>query len=128
MTDGSASNGRKFGITSVGSSPKVLLLSGSSSSDGGVRVRLKRNTPLRDVVLFRLISLRKRGECSLARLLLRLQTIIVLSTVVGYSLRYLLSIVICSLIVPTGECDCQRSIVDREDSRLDQLSLAKFYR
>ena len=36
LLDGSASNGRKFGITSVGSSPKVLLLSGSSSSDGSV--------------------------------------------------------------------------------------------
>ena len=88
-----------------------ILLSGSSSSDGGVGVRSKRNIPLRDVVSFRLISLRKRGECSSARLLLRLQTIIVLSTVVGSSLRYLLSIVICLLVVPTGDCDCQRSIV-----------------
>ena len=110
LLDGSASKGRKFGITSVGSSPKVLLLSGSSSSDGGVGVRLKRNTLLRDVVLFRLVSLRKRGECLLARLLLRLQTIIVLLTVVGSSLRYLLSIVICSLVVPTGECDLPETI------------------
>ena len=63
LLDGSASNGRKFGVTSVGSNPMVLLLSGSSSSDGGVGVQLKRNIPLRDVVLFRLVSLRKRGEC-----------------------------------------------------------------
>ena len=63
LLDGSASNGRKFGVASVGSNPIVLLLSGFSSSDGGVGVRLKRNTPLRDVVLFRLVSLRKRGEC-----------------------------------------------------------------
>ena len=58
LLDGSASNGRKFGVTSVGSNPIVLLLSRSSSSDGGVEVRLKRNTPLRDVVLFRLVLLR----------------------------------------------------------------------
>ena len=129
LLDGSASNGRKFGITSVGSNLKVLLLSGSSPSNGGVGVRSKRNIPLPDVVSFRLVSLRKRGEYSSARLLLRLQTMIVLSTVVGSGLRYLLSIVICSLIVPTSECDClRRSIVDREDSRLDQLSLAKVYR
>ena len=63
LLDGLASNGRKFGVASVGSNPIVLLLSGFSSSDGGVRVRLKRNTPLRDVVLFRLVSLCKRGEC-----------------------------------------------------------------
>ena len=63
LLDGSASNGRKFGVALVGSNPIVLLLSGFSSSDGGVRVRLKRNTPLRDVVLFRLVSLHKRGEC-----------------------------------------------------------------
>ena len=53
LLDGS-SNGRKFGITSVGSNPKALLLSGPSSSDEGVGVRSKQNLPLRDVVLFRL--------------------------------------------------------------------------
>ena len=44
LLDGSASNGRKFGVASVGSNPIVLLLSGFSSSDGGVGVRLKQNT------------------------------------------------------------------------------------
>ena len=63
LLDGSASNGRKLGVASVGSNPIVLLLSGFSSSDGGVGVRLKQNIPLRDVVLFLLVSLRKRGEC-----------------------------------------------------------------
>ena len=62
LLDGSASNGRKLGVASVGSNPIVLLLSGFSSSDGGVGVRLKQNTPLHDVVLFRSVSLRKRGE------------------------------------------------------------------
>ena len=55
--------GASTSLASVGSNPIVLLLSRFSSSDGGVGVRLKRNTPLRDVVLFRLVSLRKRGEC-----------------------------------------------------------------
>ena len=63
LLDSSASNGRKFGVASVGSNPIVLLLSGFSSLDGGVGVRLKRNTPLRDVVLFQLVSLRKRSKC-----------------------------------------------------------------
>ena len=62
LLDDSTSNGRKLGGVSVGSNPIILLLSGSSSSDGGVGVRSKRNTPLRDVVLFWLVSLRKRGE------------------------------------------------------------------
>ena len=62
LLDGSASNGRKFGAASVGSNLIVLLLSGFSSSDGGVGVRLKRNIPLCDVVLFQLVSLRKRGK------------------------------------------------------------------
>ena len=53
LLDDPASNGRNFGISSVGSNPKVLLLSGPSSSDEGVGVRSKRNLPLRDVVLFR---------------------------------------------------------------------------
>ena len=62
LLDGSASNGRKLGAALVGSNPIVHLLSRFSSSDGGDRVWLKRNTPLRDVVLFRLVSLHKRGE------------------------------------------------------------------
>ena len=70
LLDDSTSNGRKLGRVSVGSNPIVLLLSGSSSSDGGVGVWSKRNTPLRDVVLFQLVSLCKKRRVSLARLLL----------------------------------------------------------
>ena len=53
LLDDSVSNGRNLGISSVGSSPRVLLLSGPSSSDDGVGVRSKLNLPLRDVVFFR---------------------------------------------------------------------------
>ena len=53
LRDDPASKGRKLtGAFSVGSSPMMLLLSGPSSSEDGVGVRVNRYVPFREVVLF----------------------------------------------------------------------------
>jgi hypothetical protein len=65
LQDDSVLKGRKLpGALSVGSNPTMLLISGfpSSPTGGGVGVQSNRNIPLREVVLYWLVSLRKRGE------------------------------------------------------------------